>query len=134
MFEYGFVVKEVQEIDFNRILVEQKESGNDVSLVTSENGNSYVLVHNDFLNQFHFGDEVKLNGSNLRPIWGDGLVYAQYVNGGFRLENTWGKPSQNISKNGRISLIPIRDVKQLKDELANARAFIRKIKVNVHSL
>lgn len=134
MFEYSFVVQDVKEINFNRILTEQKEDGSDVSLITSENGNSYVLVHKDFLGQFHYEDNVKLNGSNIQPLWGDGEVYAQYHNKGFRLENTYGKSHQDISLNGRVSAVSVKDVKKLKEELANARAFIRKIKVNVHSL
>ena len=137
MFEYSFNVKDVQEINFNRILTEQKESGQDVSLITSENGNHYVLVHNDFLNQFHFEDGVTLNGYNIHPVWGDGRIYAQYQNKGFVLVDTFGKPNQDIqdiSKNGRVSQVLMGYVKKLREELAVARAFIRKIKVNVHSL
>mgnify|MGYP001560084135 CR=1 FL=1 len=128
MFEYSFNVKDVQEIDLDRILLEQHDDNHDVSLVTSENGNRYLLVHNDFLSQFKFADEIRLNQSSLNPIWGFSLLEVGYKSRGFSLND-----KGEFLKQGRW--LPVRSsVPEIKKELDHARAFIRKIKVNVHSL
>jgi len=130
---YEFVVDDVKKIDLNRILSDQRKRGNDISLITSQNGNEYLLIHREFLSQFNLGDAQVLCGQILYPHWGYGTVTQVYSTQGFAFEMDNMTSSVDISLDGRIMKVDV-PIPLVKKGLEKARAFRRRVKVSVRTL
>lgn len=127
--EYSFVVKKAEKIDLDRILKEQKEAGNLVSVVTDGNTPKILLIHNKFLDKFNYQDNLTVISESLNPHWGKQSYDLQYVDQSFDI-NT----GENELGNGRWEYLHGISLETVKQQIEKARNFKRKITVNVHTL
>lgn len=135
---YRFTVRNIEEIDFERIIREQKARGEEVSLVTFEgprepSPHAVILIHSDFLRKFQEEDNVLVAGKPLSSTWGgtevemilgEGFVYTAVVHSG-------------VLSSGRartVSANEEEEISRIRREIEAARKYARLIKVKVYSL
>lgn len=129
MKSYSFSVDDVKNIDVNRIICEQAEAGNDISLICAKGHNEhYLLISNEFLGGFRREDNVIVCGEPLSLGWGygvctaiqDGMTDFRLSPDGFRMCGRWNEVTESPS--------------ELKEQIAFARQYKRKITINVYTL
>jgi hypothetical protein len=126
---YKFKVKDVSDLDLDRIIQENEREGVHATLLAGNNVD-LLLISNDFLSQFEIGDAVTVCGQSLAPQWGSRSLRVGHRGRELVFSNT-RDDIFHVSA-GRAKTVGRHYAKAVASEIGTAIDYRRSIHVKVH--